>query len=228
MPTAETLASVKAIQMFEGLSEGELSALADIAVSRPQPAGRELYQAGEEAHGFYAVVSGRVKVYRTSPAGKEHILHTFGAGETVAEAAVLQGRTFPASAQVLEDAELLYFPRERFRALLRREPDIALNLLALLAQRLRGFVNKIEALSLRDAPARLAMHLLLLRSMQGGDELRLDLPKGQLAFLLGTIPETLSRVFKQLSQEGLIEVRGSKVLLLDPEGLEELAEGRAG
>jgi len=103
-------------------------------------------------------------------------------------------------------------------------PELALGVMALLSARLRAFVGQIAQLSLKEVPERLAGYLLLLRASQNRDDLTLDLPKGQIAAYLGTIPETLSRALKKLADQGLIETSGNRVTLLDPDGLAQLAE----
>jgi CRP/FNR family transcriptional regulator len=88
--------------------------------------------------------------------------------------------------------------------------------------RLRRFVDQIENLSLKEVPERLAGYLLYLREEQGGkDSVELEISKGQLASLLGTIPETLSRIFARMSEEGLIAVEGKKIRLLNLQALQE-------
>jgi len=95
-----------------------------------------------------------------------------------------------------------------------------MNMLAVLSMRLRRFATQIENLSLKEVPARLAGYLLYLAEEQGNVErVELDISKGQLASLLGTIPETLSRIFAKMSEEGLISVDGKLISLLDLEGL---------
>ena len=91
------------------------------------------------------------------------------------------------------------------------------------SQRLRILVNKIDDLSLKETPARVAAYLLLLRSSQDAATFRLDLPKGQIALYLGTIQETLSRIFKRFVDEGLIELKGREISILDQSGLKEIA-----
>jgi len=212
------------IKLFEGLPAAQLKSLADIAQLKGCKAGEVLFEAGQPGTHFFAVVSGKVRVYRSSLSGKEQILSVFTAGESFAEVPVFEGKTYPASAQALEDSLLLTIPRKGFVELLRREPELALGVMALLSSRLRAFVGQIAQLSLKEVPERLAGYLLLLRAAQGSDEVALDLPKGQIASYLGTIPETLSRAIKKLSEQGLIEVAGSRVSVLDPKGLAALAE----
>jgi len=217
--------AVAAVGLFAGLGPKELAALAGIAEVRTYVRGQDIFFAGDPAQGFFCVASGKVRIYQTSLAGKEHILHVFGPGEVFAEVAVFSGGVYPASAQALEDGDYLFFPRERFRKLLAEDPDLAMNMLGLLAIRLRQLVKKLEDLSLREVPARLAAHLLLLQAESKKRVLSLDLPKGQLAAYLGTIPETLSRVLRRFSDEGLIALSGHAVEILDTPRLERQAGG---
>ncbi len=218
------LTALGAIRLFEGLPAPQLNSLAEIAQLRGCKAGETLFESGQPGTHFFAVVTGKVRVFRASLSGKEQILSVFTAGESFAEVPVFEGKTYPASAQALEDSQLLTIPRRGFVELLRREPELALGVMALLSSRLRLFVGQIAQLSLKEVPERLAGYLLLLRAAQGRDELTLDLPKGQIASYLGTIPETLSRAIKKLTDQGLIEVAGSRVRVLDAEGLAALAE----
>jgi CRP/FNR family transcriptional regulator len=218
------LETIKSIRFFQGLPDDICARIAAISVTQTAPKDTLLFEAGGQANGFFAVISGRVKIFRTSPSGKEHILHVFGPGEAFGEVPVFQGTTFPASAQTLEESQTAFFPRRDFTGLIRKDPDMAMKMLALLSSRLRTLVNKVDDLSLKETPTRVAAYLLLLRSSQESDTFRLDLPKGQIAFYLGTIQETLSRIFKRFSEEGLITINGSEITVLDTARLRELAE----
>lgn len=218
------LETIKSIRFFQGLPDDICARIAAISVTQTAPKDTLLFEAGGQANGFFAVISGRVKIFRTSPSGKEHILHVFGPGEVFGEVPVFQGTTFPASAQTLEESQTAFFPRRDFTGLIRKDPDMAMKMLALLSSRLRTLVNKVDDLSLKETPTRVAAYLLLLRSSQESDTFRLDLPKGQIAFYLGTIQETLSRIFKRFSEEGLITINGSEITVLDTARLRELAE----
>jgi len=166
-----------------------------------------------------------VKVFKVSPDGKEHILHIFTAGQTFGEVPVFAGEHFPANAEALHDTRALFFPRSAFVALLEKNPALSLKLLADLSLKLRQFTVQIENLSLKEIPARLATYLLYLAEEQGrADHVTLSISKGQLASLLGTIPETLSRIFAKLSSQQLIQVQGRKIALLDADGLKDLAQ----
>jgi CRP/FNR family transcriptional regulator len=100
-----------------------------------------------------------------------------------------------------------------------------MNMLGELSMRLREFTVQIENLSLKEVPSRLASYLIVLAGEQThSDRVSLTISKGQLASLLGTIPETLSRIFARMSAQRLIRVEGRDIDLLDPVGLEDLAE----
>ncbi len=206
--------------LFKGLPEQQIEDIANIAVEKNIGRGETIFFEGDRGIGFYMVGEGKVKIYKVSPAGKEHILHIFGAGEPFGEVPVFHGQPFPATAQALVKTRVIFFPRDRFVTLVEANPAIALNMLAVLSMRLRRFASQIENLSLKEVPARLADYLVYLSKEQGDrDEVELDISKGQLASLLGTIPETLSRIFAKMSDEGLIQVNGKKITLLDMQGL---------
>jgi len=116
-------------------------------------------------------------------------------------------------------------PRAAFVDLVASNPSLALNMLAVMSKKLRQFTLQIENLSLKEMPARLASYLIFLAEEQAADDVvTLNISKGQLASILGTIPETLSRIFAKLSGQQLIRVEGKKITLLDRIGLEDLAE----
>ncbi len=214
------------IQLWQGLPEEQLDAIADIARLQTYAKGKTIFEQGDEGRGFFVVRSGRVKVFKLSMDGKEQILHFFGKGEHFAEVPVFDGAPFPASAAAVEKSELLFFARQDFLALLHQHPSLAIAMLAISARHLRRLAQKVEDLSFREVPGRLAAYLLYLSERNNtGEVVELDMTKTQLAAFLGTIPETLSRVFAKLSQEGLITIEGSRICLLNQTGLMQLAQG---
>lgn len=213
--------------LFQDLPFEQLAALAKLAITQPYDKGEVIFHQGDEGVGFFVVKSGRIKVFKLSADGKEQILHVFGRGEHFAEVPALDGKCFPASAAAIEKSAVLFFPRQAFLGLLEQNALLAINLLKSFARHLRHFSALVDNLALREVPARLAAYLLSLsEQIDDAETVELDLPKGQLAARLGTIPETLSRVFSKLSREGLIEVDGCKVKLLDLQRLNQLAIGK--
>ncbi|HBL10668.1 MAG TPA: Crp/Fnr family transcriptional regulator [Cyanobacteria bacterium UBA11162] len=215
------------IQLWRGLPQEQVEAIAEIAIAQTYSKGQIIFEEGDEGRGFFVVKSGRVKVFKLSVEGKEQILHFFGTGEHFAEVPAFDGQCFPASAAAVEKTELLFFPRIAFLELLEQHPSLAINILAIFARHLRRFAQIIEDLSFKEVPGRLAAYLLYLSERNGNvEEVELDITKAQLAALLATIPETLSRVFGKLSQEGLILINGSRIKLLDRQRLKVLAGGQ--
>ena len=189
--------------------------------------GEALFLEGDVARGFYVLTLGRVKVYKSSPLGREQILHLVGPGESVGEVAMFSGETFPATAEALVRTEAVFIPKQALLDMVTQEPDVAMALLAGLSRRLREFARLIEDLSLRDVQDRLAAYLLYQsRDDPSAGVLTLPLSKTQLASLLGTVPETLSRAFQRLSKEGLVSVRGQAVHIKDRPALQKVAWSR--
>jgi CRP-like cAMP-binding protein len=217
---------IASISLFNGLPADQVEALTMITVENSYLKGENIFSEDEQAKGFYVVLSGRVKVFKLSSEGREQILHIFGPGEVFGEVPVFAGKKFPASADVMEASRILFFPRDSLLRLIEKNPAIALNMLAVLSKRLRSFTSMIDDLSLREVPGRLAKHLLYLSEQkQNSHDLELNITKGQLASLLGTIPETLSRILTKMAEQGIIESDGRKIRILERDSVEELAEG---
>jgi len=220
-----TLAYLGQIPLFEGLPPEQLEDLAMIMTDQIFGKGEMIFSEGEEADGFYVAFKGRVKVYKLSPEGKEQILHILGPGEPFGEVPVFTGQRFPAHAEAMEESRVLFFPKEAFVDLVRRNPSLALNMLGVLSKRLRRFTALIDDLSLKEVPGRLAAYLLYLTTQEkGSGEIELPITKTQLASLLGTIPETLSRILGKMTAQGLIKTDGRRIRIVDRESLQELID----
>jgi CRP-like cAMP-binding protein len=215
---------LRRVSLFEGLDEPHLLELVSRARRKHFEGNQTLFLEGDQARGLYVVISGRVKVFKLSPKGREQTLMIMGPGEPVGEVAVLSGEAYPANAETLESSEALYIPRQAFLDLVSREPEVAMRLLSALSARLRSFASLIEDLSLRDVAERLAAYLLSV-APEGDSEQVVDLgvSKAQLSAAVGTVPETLSRAFQQLSRSGAVETRGRKVHIKDRVLLQRVA-----
>lgn len=222
----DPVAIIRRSMLFAGLSDEDITRIADITASRAFKRGQIIFSEGEPASAFYLVVYGRVKVFKVSPEGKEQVLHIINVAEPFGEVPVFSGTRFPANATALEDCQTLVFPRSSFLELLKREPSLAMNMLSLLSKRLLSFARLVEELSLKEVPARLASYVLYLRDKAGGGrEVELDIPKNVLSALLGSVPETVSRVLNRMAAEGLIGVEGRRIVILDLKGIEDYASG---
>ena len=219
---------IASIPLFQGLPRKQYEDLSMIVVDQVFRRGQPIFSEGDEGNGFYAVISGRVKIFKLSPEGKEQILHIFGPGEPFGEAAVFAGKEFPANAEALEESRVFFFPRQAFMELVGKNPTLALNMMAVLSTRLRRLTNLVEDLSLKEVPGRLAAYLLLLSEKnKKAVKVELEISKNQLASLLGTIPETLSRILTRMTREKLIKTDGKKIDIVNRKALEELASGES-
>jgi CRP/FNR family transcriptional regulator len=211
--------------LFGGLNERELERVGKVALEKDFAKGQSVFVEGEEGTGFYIVSRGLVKIYKISMDGKEQILHIMGPGDPFGEVPVFSGQRFPANAETLTDSDLLFFPRHDFVDLIAHYPSLAMNMLSVLSARLRQFTIQIENLTLREVPARLAAYLIYVADRdKQAKAVTLDISKGQLASLLGTVPETLSRALTNMKNNGLIQTQGNTIVLLKRNELEELAE----
>jgi CRP/FNR family transcriptional regulator len=216
--------------LFAGLKEEDLKRIRAIASLKQIKKKEILFSDGEEARGFYVILSGRVKLFKVSLEGKEQILHIVGAPDAFAEAALFLEGTYPAFAETMTDCQLLYFPKRDFIQLIERNPQLSINMIVTLSHYLKRFASLIEELSLKEVSSRIAKYLvdLSMRSSKEGKspkEVELDLSKTQLALKLGTISETLSRTLAKMKAKRTIDVKKNKIIILNREALEELASG---
>ncbi len=216
---------LKTIPLFSGLSDDHLAKIASVSSILGFDRGEMIFHEGDKGNGLYMVEQGTVKVFKLSFEGKEQILHIYGPGHTFGEVPVFEGKDFPASAMAIEKSSILFLPREKFVSLITSTPGLGMNLLADLSRRLREFTVQIENLSLKEVPARLSAYILTLSKEQKNTK-RITLPisKAQLSNLIGTTPETVSRVFKKMMESGLIEVQTKTIIIRDMEGLQDLLE----
>jgi len=221
---------LKKSPLFSGLNDRELGQVESAGIRKEFQKGQLIFAEGQKATGFFVNLSGQIKVYKLSADGREQILHIILPPEAFAEAALFAGSTYPAFAESLTKTQVLYFPKEDFLGLVRENPQLCLNMIGGLSLWLRRFVDLVEELSLKDVSARVSKYLLDVsirsgRKEEDGIVFELEVSKTQLASRLGTVSETLSRVFRKLRAGGIIRVEGQKIVILDREGLEKISSG---
>jgi CRP-like cAMP-binding protein len=222
--------ALKKIYLFSGLQDNDLEALTQVAIHRDFSRDTTIFWEGKEAQGFYILLSGAVKLVKSSWEGKEYILRLVAPGETMGEAAVLAESSYPVSAITLEDSRTLFFPKVDFLNLLTTSPRLARNMLATMSHLLYHLTRQLEDLSLKEVSARLAKYLeerCQERHGRVAPGLSFDLPvtKTHLAAYLGTISETLSRTLARFKALGVIQVDKSRITIEEPELLKNIARG---
>lgn len=209
--------------LFESLAKDQIELIAESAAEKEIKKGEHLFSELQPATAFFIVVSGSVKIYKLSAEGGEQILHVQRAGDLVAEAIIFDFETYPAFCQALEDTLLLRFSKEGFLNMLRHFPEISFKIMSAYSRRLRHLVAKIEELSLHDIKSRLANYLLNNYVISNNQCIvRLSLTKKDLAAILGTIPETLSRTLNYLKREKLISEEKSNIIILNLKKLKSI------
>ena len=214
--------------VFKRLSPPDRERVAARTSARRFPRGDTIFSEGDPAEQFYVVVSGRVKVYKMTPAGKDVILEIFGAGDPLGAVAVYEGWPFPASAQALEDTLCLIIARRDFFELLEQHPTLVRGLLAGLTMRLVELTNRLAELTGGRVEPRLARLFLKLadqmgRPERGGLFLPLPLSRQELADMSGTTIETAIRIMSRWGKQDLVLTEKDGFVIVNRAELETLA-----
>lgn len=216
--------ALRKTSLFAALTQAEMQALCARVTNRHFGRGELLFNEGDPCAGLFLVASGKIRIFKLSPAGREQILAIEEPGSSFAELPVFDGGKYPASASALEDAEVLFISRKDFQDYCREHPEVALKVLAVVGSRLRRLVGIIEDLSFTTVRQRLISLLLRLAQESGTATkhgIRVELPKSHqdLAAELGTVRELVSRNLSRLQAEGFLEVDGRTITVKDLAGL---------
>lgn len=215
-------------RLFSEVGAGGFRRLATIARLCHFRKGQMVFREGDACPGVYVVGQGQVRVFKTGPGGREHVLHIIGPGECFAEAAAIGRFPLPASAEAVKKTTCVLLPLDRFQAALAEDQELCFGMMTSLTFWARHLVALLEDVTLRDAAGRLARFLLDLSESSAAADDTVKLPglKRHLASHLNLTSETFSRTLRRLVDAGLIaEADKSRVRLLDPKKLRQVAEG---
>ena len=224
-----SLQTLQKVPLFADLSDTEIKFLAQRAVPRQFSPGELIFSEGEPCAGLWVIEAGRVRIFKSSPTGREQVLAIEAPGNSVAELPVFDGGNYPASAAAVDDTTLLFVSKQEFHSLCLVHPKVALKVLRVVGKRLRTLVAIIEELSFTTVRSRL-ISLLLRLARQGsktaaGVEIQLPASNQELAAQIGTVRELVSRNMSRLQAEGLIRIEGRSVIIPDLPALEGQLEG---
>ncbi len=211
-------------RFFFAVKAPQLERLKAMAVVRKYPQGTMIFRQGQECPGVFVVGSGLVRVFKTAPNGKEHVLHLVTAGGTFAEVAAIGGFACPAFAEALEETVCAVLPAEDFQRALAQDHALCLQLMGSMAGWVKHLVGLMEDIALRDAVGRVASYLMTQAGQQKGNIVLPSLKK-HLASHLNLTSETLSRTLRRLADMEVIEVDGDGIVVKDGERLRAMAEG---
>lgn len=221
---------LKRVPLFHNAPDRALEIAAAAVQRRTYEPQTTIFQEGDEGEALYILSDGLVKLSKIDLGGHEKTLAILHAPEFFGEMALLGEATRNATAVTLGRVEAYLLFDDDFRKLMEQFPAISLNLTSTLAQRLRGMGDETQILSYKDAQGRVS-YVLLRLYRAGVIDLSEDgralvrLTHQELASLAGTSRETVTRALKALESEGVIETRPKEVLVVDPEGLEEILHG---
>ena len=188
-----------------------------------------LFERGAPATGFWVTVSGRVQLVLPAEGGGDKVLASFGAGTPFGEAAMFAELPYPVECRAVDDAQVLFVPAAAVLPALQRCGELAQRFLRDLGRRMHGLIDDIAQYTQKSAESRVAALLLQLAPEDGAaDRVRLPDRKRAIASRLSVAPETLSRMLRAFQDEGLIEVDGYRVRLLDAARLARIAQAGPG
>ncbi len=213
---------------FSALPKDDRRQLAEVAEVKRFGAGESILQEADPSEYFYTIVSGRVKVFKTTRSGKDIIWGIFGSGDPLGSVAVFKERPYPASAVALEDTVCIRISRSALYSLLESHPSIARGLLLGLTQRLVELINRVGELTGARVEPRLARLFLRLareigREERGGIFIPLPLSRQELSDMTGTTIETCIRVMSKWQKEETVDTDKDGFVVLDSETLRALA-----
>jgi CRP/FNR family transcriptional regulator, dissimilatory nitrate respiration regulator len=212
-------------RLFADIPLDSFGQLVSMAQIRRFAKGRRIFREGDPCPGVFVVGSGLVRVFKTAPNGKEHILHMVGPGNTFAEVAAIGGFDCPAHAEAVAPTVCALLPTEPLQKALREDHSLCLGMMTGLTLWVRHLVGLMEDIVLRDAAGRLARYLLDAQTAPGA-VVELPTLRRHLASHLNLTSETFSRTVRRLTDAGLIEsADDNRLRLLDTEKLRMIAEG---
>jgi len=219
--------ALKSTPPFEALPGDEIQRLAPYARVRVHEKGDTIFMEGDDADRFYTVVSGRVKVVKFAPHGKELILEIIGPGDPFGAVAVYEGRPFPASAVALQTSEVLGISRRDFFTLLERHPEITRGLMLGLTRRLMDLTHKLAQLSSGGVEYRIASLFLTMADRmgdpsEGGTLIPMALSRQDIADMVGTTIESAIRVMSRWGRDGIVRTERSSFVIEDRDALERI------
>ena len=212
---------IEIVPIFSNLTQEEMLEIASITKAQTFEKGDMIYMAGDKGGKLYVVHSGRVKISRLNANGKEQVIRVIGSGEFTGELSLLSSMPMTDNGEALETSTMCIIEGEKLKELMKKYPSIAFKVMEELSERLEKAENLIEAINLNTVEQRLAEALINLSA--GKKEVLLNMTKGDFASQIGMSQETLSRKLAAFQEEGLIELKGHrKIIILNKDGLEEI------
>ncbi len=220
---------LKHLPVFEELAPADLAAISQVTLERRYKKNMIIFMEGEPGEGFHYVKSGKVKIVKMSQDGREHIINILGPGEVFAEVLLFNPGPYPATAVALEDSVIGIIKNNDLENVVAGNARIALHIIRVMSKKLLHAQMKIKTLALSDTFSRTAHVLIRLsqqygRAVAGGVEIDLDMTRQDLANLIGTTRETVSRVLNAMRKDKVLRFADQKIIIADEKRLDRYRE----
>ncbi len=216
---ADLTGFLKKIPYFAGVGEDVITSLRRFIFEKRAARGELLLSEGDKADALFFVAEGVVKVFKTSPDGKEQILRIIRPGDSFNDVPVLDGGYSLVSAAAMGPVVLYSIKKSDLESIVRDRPQVALNVIRVLSQRVRELIDLVEDLSFRHVTGRVAK--MLLEYAQDGQKPRLT--QQEMAAMIGTAREMVGRSLKSLESDGAIKIERNRIIITDRKALMETA-----
>ena len=225
MGREDILQTLTGSHLFSKLSESQLERVRRHSHITDMVEGEALFFQGDEARSFYLVVSGRIKLFRVSPDGKEKVVEIMEEGATFAEALMFMDEpNYPVNASALAPSRVIVINARDFKAMLRESIDTCFLLMGSMSYRLRGLIREIDALSLDTGTVRTVAYLLR-HAPPDSSSFKLEIAKSVIASRLSVKPETFSRILKNLHERNIVTIDGRNVTIHDRDAMIGICSG---
>ncbi|MCK9481218.1 MAG: Crp/Fnr family transcriptional regulator [Bacteroidia bacterium] len=222
-----TICGHRSHSVFCNSSGDNISEISDGKVTSMYKKGQYLFYEGAHPHGLFCISEGKIKLSQIGDEGKETIVRLAKSGDIIGYKALLGGNRYTASAITLEDSIVCFIPKETFFNVLKKDPDLSLSLLSLLSSELHNAENKIVQLAQKPVRERLAEALLFLRETYGSEEdgstINVQLSREEIANIVGTATESTIRLLSEFKKDGMIDMVGKKIKVVDKDRLVKTA-----
>lgn len=225
---ADRLSLLSKVPIFAGLGSKDLAALVAVARTLKLESRQQLFHKGDKGIQVYVVISGKLKALTTSDAGDDVVFSILGPNEVFGEIALLGGSDRTATVTAIDACELLVIDRRDFLNVLRTHPDVAIELLSVLAKRVTRVSELVEDTLFLNLPLRLAKKFVTFAGSYGeevpeGIRINLKLSQEEWGDLVGVTRESINKQLRTWGEEGLIRIERGYVVILQVEPLERLA-----
>ena len=215
------------VPIFENLDCNELEEIVEEIEHKTFDKGTMIFSEGSEANTLFFINEGKIKLYKYNKDGKEQILHILTNGDFFGELDLIKSSTYKFNAKAMDNAKICTLKKSEVKNIIMKKPEIAIKLLESVGERLAAIENLAQNLSTNDVDARIAYLLINLMDKDSEEEdgkklIKLPLSREDMANYIGVTRETISRKLKKLEEEELIQLIGTKkIVILDEDGLND-------